>query len=139
MADQSPLYGIPGVQMQLTAATTNTILWTLISIAWLIQSRPYHPSAVLWISATALLIVCSIAAEQLGRRLTPPRRAMWLVYWIGFGVLAAASIHILYDIMHGPDPLRFPFLLNCIMDTIIVMMNCLAIVGCRWLVDRRLR
>lgn len=125
--------------MPLTAATTNTLLWTAIAIAWLIQSRPYHPSAGLWIGATALLIVCSIAAERLGSKLTQQWRVLWLVYWILLGVLAAASIHILYDVIHGPDPLRFPFLLNCIMDSIIVMMNCLAIVGCRWLFRRRLK
>lgn len=124
------------IEMPINAATTNIALWTIVFIAWLVQSRPYHPSTTLWIGATTLLIAGSIVGEHLSSKSSPQQPALWIVYWILCGVLTAAAIHVFYDVFHGPDPLRFSFPLNCVMDSFIVVINSIVVKGCRWIIAR---
>lgn len=108
-------------------------VWLALWAFWTLATRAYHPDLRLASLATACLVAASAAAVHLDARLLVPRYlrarrpAAYAValaaILLACGLLAAATIHLLYDALLGPDPRRFSFAVNVALDTAFVALH----------------
>lgn len=99
--------------------------WSLVLIFWLMVSRNNHPTLLLNLLATSILVICSAASFHVWKvgfqgKSMGARLLLRLAGTVLLGILAAAVIHVVYDMIHGPDPLRFSPVANAIMDIAFV-------------------
>ena len=99
--------------------------WPLAFAVWLFSKTEYHPTWTLRIACTFMLTLMSalFACCFIPRRASVAAVAKMVFGLLACGSGAAIAIHFLYDSFVGPDPRRFAFSSNLIMDTTIVAFN----------------
>lgn len=100
----------------------HAIAWAALWAFWVVVSRHNHPNLLLNALATGLLVATFAAAVYANHlRLIPRlcRRRRFAAYALALlltmSALALActgAIHVVYDLIHGPDPARFGFWTN---------------------------
>ena len=118
------------------------IVWLGIFVVWLLSTRQYHPTFLIAIIATAILISASALGVSLNRYLLQSRfsqRRSWMNYGISLIVgiaaldlLAVISIQTMYDQLWGPDPNRFGFWFNMASDGVIITLHIVVAQGVAW-------
>jgi hypothetical protein len=111
----------------------NIILWAAIFAFWLFISRAYHPTLLIAVSATGVLVAVSVAAVYLNHLVLLPRYAKHrslgrylaqLIITIALpGILAVLMIQVIYDYLWGPDPNRFGFWQNVAYEIIFISIH----------------
>ena len=113
------------------------VLWVLLF--WI--SRANHPTSMLNVAATTVMVLFSVAAFTV---ITQTSRNAPVVLKlagaasciIGAGVLAALAVRTVYDIEIGPDPRRFGLVANIAMDTAVVAALVTLMGGLQWSLRR---
>lgn len=96
------------------------IAWVSLWVLLFVISRQNHPTVILNASATTVLIGAGVSVYLLAAR------RGWAIGFASVvigGIAAAATITMIYDLLDGPDPRRFDFLLNVESDSGIVPAN----------------
>lgn len=111
----------------------NVLLWIAVFGFWLFLSRDYHPTLLIAILATGVLVAVSAAAVYLNHLVLLPRRAQHHSYTryflqlgiavIVLGVTAVFIIQVIYDSLWGPDPNRFGFWQNVAYEIIFISIH----------------
>lgn len=116
-------------------------VWSAVWVFWAFVSRNNQASPTLLVIATTLLVGGSALAVSLNHRVWIPRLLRTGRPWryalalvasllvIALGV--AGGIHVAYDVLWGPDPLRFGWWANLGMDALFVSVHVLAAAGAR--------
>lgn len=122
------------------------IVWLGIFVVWLLSTRQYHPTLLIAIIATAILISTSALGVYINKRLLLSRFAQsrsWVNYATSLIVcitaldlIAVISIQTMYDQLWGPDPNRFGFWFNMASDGFIITMHMIAAQGVVWIAER---
>lgn len=122
------------------------MVWLGIFAVWLLSTRQYHPTLLIAIIATAILISTSALGVYLNRHLLQSRfsqRRSWMNYGISLIVgvaaldlLAVISIQTMYDQLWGPDPNRFGFWFNMASDGFIITLHIILAQGIVWIAER---
>ncbi len=112
------------------ARTYVAALWSLVFVIWLIVARNNHPTFALNFVSTFILVISSAASFRVWRtgfrgRSAAARVILRTISTVALGTLAAVVIHLVYDAIRGPDPLRFSFVSNVAMDTAFVAIHTL--------------
>ena len=110
-----------------SAAIFHVVFWLSAFIFWLITTTAYHPSWVLRFLSTSVLVFFSavFACRFTPSKLTINQVLLSVVALVASGIVAALLIHVAYDVLHGPDPLRFTLASNIVMDTTFIFVNTL--------------
>ena len=116
-------------------------VWSGVWAFWAFVSQDNQASPTLLVIATTLLVGGSALAVYLNHGLWIPRllrvgrtRNYVLalgVTLLGIAIGVAGSIHVAYDVLWGPDPLRFGWWANLGMDALFVSVHVLAASGAR--------
>jgi hypothetical protein len=111
----------------------NVLVWIAGFAFWLFISRDYHPTLLIAISATGVLVTVSALAVYLNHLVLLPRRTehhSYTRYFVQLGisvvVLAVAAvfiIQVIYDYLWGPDPNRFGFWQNLAYEIIFISIH----------------
>ena len=122
------------------------IIWLGVYVVWLLSTRQYHPTLLIAIIATAILISTSALGVYSNKHLLRKRlsqRRSWVTYGIqliisiaALDLIAVISIQTIYDQLWGPDPNRFGFWFNMASDGFIIMMHIVAAQGITWIAER---
>ncbi|XHX81169.1 MAG: hypothetical protein RBJ76_14875 [Stenomitos frigidus ULC029] len=122
------------------------IIWLGIYAVWLLSTRQYHPTLLIAIIATAILISISALGVYSNKHLLRNRlsqRRSWGTYGIqliisiaALDLIAVISIQTIYDRLWGPDPNRFGFWFNMASDGFIIMLHIVAAQGITWIAER---
>jgi hypothetical protein len=108
--------------------------WLGVFCFWLLITLDRHPTLSLAVIATSIIVGCSAAAVYLNTGFLLPRfeKLRWPAYVPAIfsvvmllAVAAATSIQLAYDILWGPDPLRFGFWTNVALDGSGIMVHLL--------------
>lgn len=129
------------------ASTAKQIMiWLAVYAAWLVSTRPFHPTLLIAVSATAVLILASALGVFANRRLLRSRlsqRRSWATYClqliaciVALDLIAVISIQTIYDKLWGPDPNRFSFWFNMASDAFIIMLHIAVAQGISWIAER---
>lgn len=114
---------------------THLAIWAGVLAFWLLLTLDHHPTFTLAIVATTIMVGCSAAAVYTHALLLRPRLAAlsWIRYTpvllalvVTLGAIAAASIGSIYDLLWGPDPLRYGFWTNLALDSTGIALHLLA-------------
>ena len=132
--------------MDMASMSKQIIVWLGIFVFWLLSTRQYHPTFLIAIIATAILISTSALGVYLNRHLLQSRfsqRRSWMSYGISLIVgiaaldlLAVISIQTMYDQLWGPDPNRFGFWFNMASDGFIITLHIILEQGIVWIAER---
>lgn len=132
----------------MTAAkvATHLAVWSAVLVAWLLVTRPYHPTPLIWVLATAILVAASASAVYVhrhyvlngfGRHRSRGRYTASLVVLVAVLDLAAVLlIQLVYDVLWGPDPNRFGFWFNFGSDGFIIVLHLIGAACVGWVVSR---
>ena len=122
------------------------IIWLGVYVVWLLSTRQYHPTLLIAIIATAILISTSALGVYSNKHLLRKRlsqRRSWVTYGIqliisiaALDLIAVISIQTIYDQLWGPDPNRFGFWFNMASDGFIIMLHIVAAQGRTWIAKR---
>ena len=109
---------------------------------WLFASRTHHPTLLIGALATAVLVAVAAVAVYINRfMLLPkykahPHTVMYLLLLlltvVALSLVAVMSIGWVYDVLWGPDPLRYGFWRNLVYEAIFItvhVMIAMAVVG----------
>lgn len=110
-----------------SSETCTVAIWSCIFAFWWLASAANHPTMLLRSLCTVVLVgAAAFYANWLPKELSVASIIRTLIALIVSGVGAAFIIHVLYDGLHGPDPLRFSLVQNVVMDIAFVLVNALA-------------
>ena len=122
------------------------VIWLGVYAVWLSSTRQYHPTLLIAIIATAILISTSalgVYSNQHFLRNRLSQRRSWINYGIqiiitiaALDLIAVISIQTMYDQLWGPDPNRFGFWFNMASDGFIIMLHMVAAQGITWIAER---
>jgi hypothetical protein len=122
------------------------VSWGALWGFWVVVSRHNHPNLMLNAIASALLVATFAGAVYLNHlrlipRLWGTRRfaAYGAALLLVMGVLAlacTAAIHVVYDMLQGPDPARFGFWANFGMEFGLVAFHVAVVAAGVWLIGR---
>ena len=117
----------PDYRIDATALIFHIVFWLAAFFFWLFFTQANHPNWTLRILCTWILVDSSalFACFFSPRQFKPGplfRSALLLAIC---GTAAALLIHVFYDALLGPDPLRFSLLSNIAMDIAFVLVNTL--------------
>ena len=122
------------------------VIWLGVYAVWLSSTRQYHPTLLIAIIATAILISTSALGVYSNQHLLRNRlsqRRSWINYGIqiiitiaALDLIAVISIQTMYDQLWGPDPNRFGFWFNMASDGFIIMLHMVAAQGITWIAER---
>jgi len=106
------------------------VVWGLVFAFWFFVSRNNHPTLLLNALATSVLVGCSAAGvlvwqQAFSRRSFVVRTALRILCVVALGMMAAVIIRLFYDLLLGPDPRRFSFVSNLVMDIAFVAIHVL--------------
>jgi hypothetical protein len=104
-------------------------VWVAVFAFWLLLTRNYHPTLGIGVLATTLLVAAFVGAVYVNSYLLLPRlarRTSWWRYLLSLlaivvvldVVTVVLAIQGVYDLLWGPDPLRFGFWFNFAIDGI---------------------
>jgi hypothetical protein len=129
--------------MRLNSVFWQGLAWVVLWGFWVIVSKDNHPSFRLNAIATGFLAATFAAAVHANHLRLIPRfwnqgryAAYTLALLLVMGTLALActlAIHLVYDFLQGPDPLRFGFWANYAMEFVGVAIHVAAVAGGVWL------
>jgi hypothetical protein len=104
--------------------------WLAILGVWVFVSRNHHPTLLINILATSVLVAASATAVYVNMSVLRPqflrRRTGWryileLIFMVSvLDVIAVITIQVIYDGLWGPDPLRYGFGTNLIYEAIFI-------------------
>jgi hypothetical protein len=113
------------------------LAWAAVWGFWVAVSLNNHPNLRLNVIASGLLVLTFAAAVYANHLWLLPRlwsRRRFGAYAAGLllvmGLLAmicTAAIHVVYDVLWGPDPARFGFLTNLGMESALVAFHVLMV------------
>lgn len=111
-------------------AVVPVVAWGLVFVCWMIVSRHNHPTLALNGIATFVLVGCSAIGvlfwkHAFAGREYIARTALRVTGVIALGTVAAVVIRFFYDMILGPDPRRFSFSANLVMDITFVAVHVL--------------
>ena len=121
--------------MSVKRLVIHLVSWLGVFSFWLLLTLDHHPTRSLAAIATGIIVACSAAAVYLNSGLLLPRfgRLRWPGYLaalagmvILLALAAAGSITVAYDTLWGPDPLRYSFRMNVLLDGIGIVVHLLA-------------
>jgi hypothetical protein len=114
--------------MNTNALVFHTVYWFVAYILWLSMTTAHHPTWTLRILCTGVLIAASalFACRFTPSELNLRQIALSVIGVIVCGSGAALLIHGTYDVLLGPDPRRFAFTSNLVMDIAFVFVNTIA-------------
>jgi hypothetical protein len=117
-------------------------VWLCVFSFFLLATRQYHPTLIIAISATSILVAVSALAVYINSLLLLPRfarRRLWgqyivllLATVIILDLIAVQTIQAIYDWLWGPDPMRFGFWFNVMSDGFIIAVHLLIAVCSMW-------
>lgn len=127
----------------LTRRTTlQVLIWTGVFIFLLLATRRYHPTLLIAVSATMVLITVSALAVYLNNLWLLPRFArrrargqyalLLVAIVIVLDLIAVLTIQAIYDLLWRPDPLRFGFWFNVLSDGFIILAHLVAATAVMW-------
>jgi len=117
---------------------THLAIWAGVFAFWLLLTLDHHPSFMLSMLATGIMVGCAAAAVYAHALLLRPRLASlsWprylpvlLALVVLLGCVAAAAIGSIYDLLWGPDPLRYGFWTNLALDSTGIALHLLAAIA----------
>lgn len=111
-------------------------VWLGVFAFWLLATRQYHPTLVIAVSATAMLVFASALAVYVNSLFLLPRFARRHRWWqyaasllatiLVLDFIAVLLIQFIYDRLWKPDPMRFGFWFNMLSDGIILTVHVVA-------------
>ena len=129
--------------MSVSRIMLHAAVWLCVFIFWLFATRQFHPTTVIAVSATAVLVLVSALAVYINSLFLLPRfgrRRLWWQYAallaatvIVLDLLAVPLIQIIYDWLWRPDPLRFGFWFNVMSDGFIIVLHLVIAMGVVWI------
>jgi hypothetical protein len=132
--------------MSLRTSAYHVALWVCIFIGWLLATRQYHPTSLIAVLATAVLVSASALAVYINKQALQTRFARhrsWTIYAVSLIALvttldlfAVISIQLIYDLLWGPDPNRFGFWFNIGSDGFIIVLHLIAAVCLGWVIKQ---
>jgi hypothetical protein len=124
----------------------HAMLWVGIFIGWLLATSQFHPTLLIAVLATAILVAASALAVYINQHALQTkfaRHQLWLRYvvWLivvvtALDLLAVISIQRMYDLLWGPDPNRFGFWFNLGSDGFIIVLHLIGAICVGWGVKR---
>ena len=121
------------------APIVQAVTWLADWLACVVLARAHHPTLAIDAVATAcLLAACAVAVYGNGCVLVPRllrrgRIAAYLAALVGTTLASATVgvmvIQVVYDVMWGPDPLRYGFAFNLATDWLAVVLHVAAAMG----------
>ena len=128
--------------MSLKRIALHLAMWLGVFAFWLSATRQYHPTPVLAVLATAVLVSASALAVYVNSLFLIPRfarRHLWWQYTASLlatvavlDLIAVLLIQFIYDWLWGPDPRRFGFWFNVLSDGIIIAAHVVAATMVMW-------
>ena len=129
--------------MTLKRIFLHIVIWSGVFTFWLLATRSHHPTLVIALSATAVLVAAfALAVYTNGLFLLPrlARRRLWLQYAVSLvltvavlDLAAVLLIQFIYDYLWGPDPLRYGFWFNVASEGILITIHLAAAMVIIWL------
>ena len=106
-------------------------VWIAVWLFWIWFAGRHHPTLLLNMLASGVLVAASAIAVHWGR---PPRAGKQLYSWIqiyshlavrifALAVVAVLIIQFAYDQLWGPDPARYSFVVNLLMDATFIAIH----------------
>jgi len=127
---------------------THTSIWMAVLIFWILFSQKHHPTWLLNILASTVLVCVSAAAVYVNALILCPRSLVsnnWFRYALELlllmavlDVLAVLVIQLIYDLIHGPDPARYGFWTNVGLEAVFIGFH-VAMAAFLIAISRRLR
>jgi hypothetical protein len=123
--------------------TRSAILWLVLPIVWVLLTRHYHPTPIVAVLSTSILVSASALTVYINKQILYRRFVRyqsWSRYAISLIVLLAAidlvavlSIQGIYDLLWGTDPQRFGFWFNFAADGFIIALHSIGVVFVEWI------
>lgn len=121
----------------------HALAWAALWGFWAFVSRHNHPSLLLDVAATTLLVATFALAVYAHHLILIPcflRRGRIAAYLAALLLVTALLslactllISLVYDVLWGPDPLRFGFATNLVMELFGVVLHLVAVAAGVWL------
>jgi hypothetical protein len=128
--------------MSLWRFTLHIAVWLGVFVFWLVVTRQHHPTLVIAVAATSVLVTSFILAVYANSLFLIPRFAkqrLWLRYVIALLVTVAlldlaavVLIQFIYDLLWGPDPQRYGFWFNMASDGFGIAVHLVAAMAVMW-------
>lgn len=120
--------------MSLQRVASHAVAWVGVFGFWLIVSTAYHPTLLIGTLATAILVAASASVVYANCWLLLPgrfvaRRSWWRYTILILTVLVVADLAVVlsiqraYDWLWGPDPMRFGFGSNLVLDGLFIVVH----------------
>jgi hypothetical protein len=119
------------------------VVWSGVLIFLLVATRQYHPTLLIAILATGVLVSVSALAVYLNSLFllsTFARRHRWGQYAVlllatvtVLDLIAVQTIQAIYDWLWRPDPMRFGFWFNVMSDGFIIVAHLLIATVIMWI------
>lgn len=115
------------------------LAWAALWAFWVVVSRHNHPTLRINLIASGMLVATFAAAVYANHRGLIPR--LWkarrfaayaaaLLLAMGLcALICTVAIHVMYDVLWGPDPARFGFWTNLGMEFALVAFH-VAVIAC---------
>ena len=110
--------------------TLHTTTWLFVLLFWIFVSRNNHPTLLLnFIASTTLVIVSAVAAYAFFLRFLPKLRSShnrirrffeFTATILALDLSAVLLIQYAYDTLWGPDPARFGFWTNVLLEAAFI-------------------
>lgn len=104
--------------------------WLALLGVWVVVSRNHHPTLLINLLATSVLVAASATAVYVNAAILWPRFRQHRISWrYGFelicmvsvlDLIAVITIQVLYDWLWGPDPLRYGIGTNLVYEAIFI-------------------
>jgi hypothetical protein len=122
------------------------VLWLGLWISWLLATRHYHPTLLIAVLATTILVSASALAVYINRNVLQTLFArhrsllkyavLLIALLVALDLTAVLSIQRIYDLLWGPDPNRFGFWFNFGSDGFIIVLHLIGAVSVEWMMKQ---
>jgi hypothetical protein len=128
------------------ALIIHVMLWLGLLIGWLLATRHYHPTLLIAVLVTTILVSASALAVYINRHVLQTQFArhrsllkyavLLITLLVALDLIAVLSIQRIYDLLWGPDPNRFGFWFNFGSDGFIIVLHLIAAVSLEWIMKQ---
>jgi Na+-transporting methylmalonyl-CoA/oxaloacetate decarboxylase beta subunit len=128
------------------ALIIHVMLWLGIFFCWLLATRHYHPTLLIAVLVTTILVSASALAVYINRHVLQAQFArhrsllkyavLLIALLVALDLIAVLSIQRIYDLLWGPDPNRFGFWFNFGSDGFIIVLHLIAAVSLEWIMKQ---
>ena len=122
--------------------TLHLAVWWAVFLFWLVVTRQYHPTLIIAVSVTIILVSSFVLAVYVNSLFLVPRFARqrrWLRYLLSvlatilvLDLGAVLLIQFIYDKLWGADPLRYGFWFNLATDGFGIAVHVVAAMVMMW-------